>query len=187
MKKNRPDNWPVFFCAPSRRQTRQNQATYAFLQKNSRFAFLIVVSETNKREVTTVSATAIADGLFRALPEPTLIGGRNRETGRIVFPCPADRDRWEAVDLPRRGTLWSWTVQRYRPKTPPYVGPEDFAPFALGYVELPGATIVESRLVDVNFDALKIGMEMQITLVPFATDDQGNTIMLYAFTPLQEG
>lgn len=129
---------------------------------------------------------AIADNLFRETPEPVLIGGRNRDTGRIVFPCPDDPDRWEAISLPSRGTLWSWTVQRFRPKSPPYSGPEEFEPFALGYVELPGAVIVESRLSDVAFDALKIGMDMQLVILPFTTDAQGNEVRLYAFAPTQE-
>jgi uncharacterized OB-fold protein len=134
-----------------------------------------------------LGASAIAEGLFRETPEPTLIGGHHRETGRVVFPCPDDGARWEAVDLPRRGTLWSWTVQRFRPKSPPYIGPEDFAPFAIGYVELPGATIVETQLTGVDFDRLMIGMAMTLTTMSFATDANGNEVRLYAFTPATEG
>lgn len=130
-----------------------------------------------------MGANAIAEGVFREKPEPTLIGGRHRESGRIVFPCPADKDLWDAIDLPRHGTLWSWTVQRFRPKSPPYSGPEDFEPFAIGYVELPGATIVEARLTNVAFDALKISMPMQLTVVPFSIDNSGNEVRIYAFAP----
>lgn len=130
-----------------------------------------------------MGANAIAEGVFREKPEPTLIGGRHRESGRIVFPCPADKDLWDAIDLPRHGTLWSWTVQRFRPKSPPYSGPEDFEPFAIGYVELPGATIVEARLANVAFDALKISMPMQLTVVPFSIDNIGNEVRIYAFAP----
>lgn len=126
---------------------------------------------------------AIAEGIYREAPLPTLIGGRHRTTGRIVFPCPDDGDQWESVDLPREGTLWSWTIQRFRPKTPPYIGPEQFEPFALGYVELPGAVIVESRLHDVDFEKLHIGMPMKLVLVPFTTDANGEDISLYAFAP----
>ena len=130
-----------------------------------------------------MGAIAIADGVFREKPEPTLIGGRHRESGRIVFPCPDDKALWESVDLPRHGTLWSWTVQRFRPKSPPYAGPEEFQPFALGYVELPGAVIVEARLANVAFDALKIGMPMQLTVVPFSIDTDGNEVRIHAFAP----
>ncbi|KFL47269.1 putative nucleic-acid-binding protein [Sphingobium sp. ba1] len=133
-----------------------------------------------------MGASAIAQGLFRETPEPTLIGGRNRDTGRIVFPCPDDAARWEPIDLPRRGTLWSWTVQRFRPKSPPYIGPEAFTPFAIGYVELPGATIVETQIVGADFDSLTIGMAMDLVTTDFAIATNGDAIRLYAFTPVTE-
>lgn len=123
---------------------------------------------------------AIADGLFTTGPEPRLIGGRDRETGRIVFPCP-DGDRHDPVELPRKGRIWSWTVQRFRPKSPPYAGPAEFEPFAVGYVELPDAVIVETPLTGIAFDALAIGMEVETVLVPL-TDASGRTVLTYAFT-----
>jgi uncharacterized OB-fold protein len=40
--------------------------------------------------------------------------------------------------LARRGTLWTWTIQCFRPKSPPYAGDaESFEPYGVGYVELP--------------------------------------------------
>ncbi|MEZ5656397.1 MAG: OB-fold domain-containing protein [Sphingobium sp.] len=133
-----------------------------------------------------MTGVALAEGIFRDGLEPRLIGGRHRATGRIVFPCPADPDHWEEVDLPSRGTLWSWTIQRFRPKTPPYTGPEQFDPFAIGYVELPSATIVESRLEGVAFDALRIGMPLKLTIVPFTVDSDGRQVMTFAFAPDEE-
>lgn len=101
-----------------------------------------------------------------------------------MFPCPADAERYEAVPLPRRGRVWSWTIQRFRPKSPPYVGPEAFEPFAVGYIELPDAVIVEARLVNVAFDAIRIGMEVETVLLPFATDAAGHSLVTYAFQPV---
>jgi uncharacterized OB-fold protein len=49
-----------------------------------------------------------------------------------------------AVPLARTGTLWTYTVQGFRPKSP-YDGPEEFSPYAVGYVDL-GEVLVESRL-----------------------------------------
>lgn len=129
----------------------------------------------------------IAPGLFVSEPQPALIGGKHRETGRIVFPCPTGTTDYEPIMLPRQGTLWSWTVQRYRPKTPPYAGPEDFTPFALGYVELPGAVIVEAPFTNVAFEDLKIGMDLETVLIPLNTDAQGRTIRTFAFAPVKEG
>jgi uncharacterized OB-fold protein len=122
----------------------------------------------------------IAENLLTAGDAPALVGGRDRQTGRIVFPCPADRNRYEAVELPREGRIWSWTVQRFRPKSPPYAGPEAFEPFAIAYVELPGATIVEARLSGFAFDALKVGLACRLVTESF--DGRRS----YAFAPAGE-
>ena len=34
--------------------------------------------------------------------------------------------------LAREGTLWTWTVQGFRPKSPPYAGPAEFEPYPSG-------------------------------------------------------
>jgi uncharacterized OB-fold protein len=123
----------------------------------------------------------IAEGLYTDEVEPRLIGGRNRATGRIVFPCPGD-EQFEPFPLSRHGTLWSFTVQRFRPKSPPYAGPEAFSPWAIGYVELPGETIVEARLANVPLDQIRIGMPLRLTFIPL--DPEADVpVMLYAFEP----
>ena len=78
--------------------------------------------------------------------------------------------------MSRTGTLWSWTIQSFRPKSPPFVGPDEFTPFALGYVELPGEVIVETRLT--RMTNLRIGMAMALEIVPY---DGGRAI--FAFRP----
>ncbi len=126
---------------------------------------------------------AIAEGLFTSEPEPRLVGGKDRESGRIVFPCPVN-DRFEPVPLSRSGTLWSYTIQRFRPKSPPYAGPEAFTPFPVAYVELPGETIVEARLVDVDFDDIEIGMPLEFTTTPL-DPDAAEPVMIPAFRPAE--
>lgn len=125
---------------------------------------------------------AIAEGLFTDDDPPKLIGGRDRHNGRIVFPCPPG-DEFEPVPLARRGRLWSWTIQRYRPKSPPYAGPTAFRPWALGYVELPGETMIEARIVDVDFADIAIGMELEFTLVPL-DPDAADPVLTHAFKPV---
>ena len=73
-------------------------------------------------------------------------------------------------------------MQRYRPKSPPYAGPDDFAPWIIGYVELPGETIVEARIDGVSAELLSIGMPLTLTAVPLdpACPDQR---MIPAFRP----
>ena len=121
----------------------------------------------------------VAPGLWTDEAHPRLIGGRRRSDGEIVFPMPggdAAAD-FDAVPLSRTGTLWSWTVQGFRPKAP-YAGPEPFEPFALGYVELPGEVIVETRLTAT--EGLKIGMAVELAIVPFDA-----TRATYAFRPVE--
>ena len=128
------------------------------------------------------SMRPIAEGLFTSEQPPRLIGGRNRESGRIVFPCPDNAD-FEPYPLQRSGTLWSYTIQRYRPKSPPYTGPEAFRPWAVAYVELPGEVIVETRLANVEFDRIAIGMPLELALVPL-DPDAPEQVMIHAFQPV---
>ena len=107
----------------------------------------------------------LAENLFTNETPPRLIGGRDCATGRIVFPCP-DCDGYAPVPLGRAGTLWSYTVQRFRPKTPPYAGPEAFCPWIVAYVELPGETIVEARLTGIEPEQVVIGMPLMLTATP---------------------
>lgn len=112
-----------------------------------------------------------------------LAASRDRETGRTIFPArPESDNRYDRITLPTQGKLWSWTVQRFRPKSPPYAGSEAFEPYAVGYVELDGALIVETRLTDVDFEAIAIGMAMRLVPFPFALAS-GEIRTSFAFAP----
>lgn len=124
----------------------------------------------------------IAENLWSDEAEPRLIGGR-LPSGEIVFPMPSgDAARGvEPCPLSRRGTLWSWTRQDFRPKSPyegPGEGPHDFTPYLLGYVELPGQVIVESYLVGAELSDLRLGMPMVLAIIPF-----DETRATFAFRP----
>jgi uncharacterized OB-fold protein len=88
--------------------------------------------------------------------------------------------------LSRRGRLWAWTTQEFPPPAPPYAGPtgKAFVPYGVGYVELDGEVRVETRLT--TKDGLRIGMAMELVLVPFRIDDDGNEIVTFAFRPVDE-
>ena len=128
----------------------------------------------------------VAPNLLTA-PPARLIGGRHRTSRRLVFPLPPDAEEYEPVELPARGTLWSYTVQRFAPKSPPYRGADPFEPFAIGYVELPEALIVESRLTDVEFGSISLGMPMELTTTALRTDPDGSVVLTYAFRPARDG
>ncbi|MEE4537332.1 MAG: OB-fold domain-containing protein, partial [Erythrobacter sp.] len=108
------------------------------------------------------------------------VGGRHRESGEVVFPLPEGDagGSYDSIALPRIGTLWSWTRQDFRPKSPPYDGPEPFVPFLIGYVDL-GEVIVESRIEEASLDQLTLGMEMELDIVQF--DSSRST---FAFRPV---
>jgi uncharacterized protein len=135
----------------------------------------------------------IAEDLFTwPSEEPALVAGRSSD-GRLVFPFRTHRivggvrEELERVELPRRGTLWTFTTQVFRPPAPPYAGEDDattFEPFAVGYVELPGALRVETRLTEPDPAKLRIGQEMELRIVPFGHDAEGNQTMTYAFAPV---
>jgi uncharacterized protein len=129
-----------------------------------------------------VNERPVAPNLFKTVPELRLLAGRHRASGQLVFPPPADENSFETVELPSRGTLWSFTVQRFAPKSPPYRGEQPFTPFAVGYVELPGALIVESRLIDAPFESLRVGLPMELTSFTLRTDGE-DKVTMFAFRP----
>ncbi len=133
----------------------------------------------------------IADGLFTWPAEnPALLCGRCSDCGIASFPaaqscmaCSSQNILTE--ELPRRGTLWSWTIQRFMPK-PPYRSnetPETFKPYGVGYVELPGGTRVEGRLTENDPEKLAIGMPMEVVFEPFRIDDNGDEVIGFFFKP----
>ncbi len=128
-----------------------------------------------------MSPIPIAPNVFSTDPNLCLIGGRHRHTRKFVFPLPTAGD-FDAVELPARGVLWSFTVQRFAPKSPPYRRTDPFVPFAVGYVELPGALIVESPLTQVAFEDLRVGLAMELTTIACG-HDAGEIVQTFAFRP----
>ena len=139
-----------------------------------------------------MTTTPIADGLFTwPSEEPQLIGSRCTECEIITFPtqssCPGcPSTAMEDHLLARRGTLWAWTTQDFPPPSPPYAGPtgDAFVPYGIGYVELAGEVKVEARLTQADPDVLTLGMEMELVVLPFRIDDDGNEIVTFAFSPV---
>jgi len=134
----------------------------------------------------------VAEGLFTwPSDEPQLIGSRCAACGVMTFPVQADCPRCNGADMKealfhRRGTLWTFTTQGFVPKSPPYafeVNPDDFETYAVGYVEFADQAKVEGRIFGCDPAALEIGMEMEVVVVPFMEDTDGNEVMTYAFRP----
>lgn len=114
--------------------------------------------------------------------EPQLIA--SERDGVLSFPARPGEERRL---LGRRGTLWAFTTQQFRPPAPPYDGDdtvETFQPYALGYVELPGELRVQGRFTESDPAKLRIGMEMEVVVVPYTVRPDGTEVLTYAFAPV---
>jgi uncharacterized OB-fold protein len=93
----------------------------------------------------------------------------------------------DPVELPTRGTLYTWTTQEFLPKEP-YAGSETdqtFRPWAVGYVQLGDVIRVEGRLFDVDPGRLDFDMELEVVVRPFTIREDGTEIFTFGFAPAQ--
>lgn len=138
------------------------------------------------------AARAIADGLFvEAAGEVRLVGSECDRCGVVTFPSQSSCPRCTSLEvserlLARQGTLWTWTIQSFPPKSPPYAvdDPEAFEPYGVGYIELPGEVRVETRLTVADPKQLRTGMPMELTLIPAPGAEPH--VVTYAFRPVAE-
>lgn len=130
-----------------------------------------------------MTQTPVADGLFTwPSDEPALLA--SEADGRLSFP---PRPGENPYPLRRRGTLWTFTSQNFRPPSPPYDGndtAETFEPYLVGYVELEGELLVEGRLVNCTVADLQIGQLMELRIVPYTVRADGTEVLTYAFAPV---
>lgn len=126
--------------------------------------------------------TAVVDEhLFASLEPVSLRGSSCADCGAQVFPAQATCPMCAGVSvteiaLPTQGTVWSWTVQRFEPKAP--FRTDDFAPFAIGYVDL-GSVIVEGWLLERT--SWQIGDRVELALTRAWTDSDGVVVHTYGF------
>ena len=137
----------------------------------------------------------IQEGLFVwPSDDPRLIASKCKDCGEVVFPfqesCNACTSQSvEKIELSKRGRLWTWTIQGFPPKSPPYAKietPETFMPYGVGYVEMPEKVRVEARLTENDPNKLEIGMTMELVIEKFLEDEDGNDIMAFFFKPIKE-
>ena len=123
------------------------------------------------------------DGWFAMADEPHLLGTRCSACGTFFFP-PADGfcrnpecagTEFESGPLSRRGTVWSYTDNRYQPPAP-YVSPDPFEPYTIAAVELADeGLVVLGQLV--TGDAVTIGDDVEIVLDTLFEDDANEYVV----------
>ncbi|ODR25735.1 Zn-ribbon domain-containing OB-fold protein [Mycolicibacterium porcinum] len=130
--------------------------------------------------------------------EPQLIGSRCTDCTATTFPAQPRCPRCSGANtsetlLPRRGTVIAWTTQGFPPGAP-YKGPtgKNFVPFGVGLVELTDDTgpviRVEGRLTENDPAKLRFGMDVELTMIPFTTDEEDPDnpvdVVTFAFQPI---
>ena len=133
------------------------------------------------------------DGWFVADGEVAhLLGSQCKQCKSYFFPketffCrnPACRStEFEEVALSRRGKLWSFTDNRYKPPAP-YVSPDPFVPYAIAAVEFPAEKLVVLGQVvgGVDTSQLRIGMDMEL-VIDTLFEDEENEYVVWKWRPL---
>jgi hypothetical protein len=129
----------------------------------------------------TRTRVAAVDGWF-TMDEaaPALIGARGVESGSYFFPKAvatsanpaAPFEAREEVQLSRRGRVWSYTTNHYKPPAP-YVSPEPFEPYTVLAVQLEQEQMVVLGPLATGADPeqLRVGMEVELVLGPLYSDD----------------
>jgi uncharacterized protein len=131
----------------------------------------------------------VDEGLFRRDGDAiTLHASRCADCDATVFPAQASCPRCTGDDmqpaaLPSQGILWSYTIQRFRPKSP-YDGPDDFEPYGVGYAQLGDRVLVEGRLTVHDPRRLRIGQAVKVVADPYTVDAEGAQVITFAFQPI---
>ena len=136
----------------------------------------------------------LADVFTWPADEPRLIGSRCEHCEAVTFPkqsrCPrCSTPNMAELPLPTSGTLVSWTTQGFPPVLPYLPDPtgQAFEPFGVGLVQLDDVVRVEARLTESDPAKLDFDMPVELAIVPFYVDADGDEIMTFAFAPVTDG
>ncbi len=133
------------------------------------------------------------EGWITMPPEsPRIIGSRCKSCGHYFFPkgkfcrnpyCE-NTESTEDVKLSNKGTLFSYTINYYRPPQP-YHSPDPFIPFGLAVVELPEGIRIQGQIPKgIDFSKLKIGIEMEVVRDTLYVDKDGTEVLTWMFKPI---
>ena len=98
--------------------------------------------------------------------------------GPATFCQACTSSNLEPVELGKRGTLYSYTVVRVPPS-----GWPGQVPYVLGQVELPEGPQVLAEVIECPEDELKIGLPVELALVPVKSSDDESEKVVYKWRP----
>ena len=118
--------------------------------------------------------------------KPKLTGTKCGKCGELFFPkidngiCHyCQSNELIELELSSSGKIYSFTVVMQRP--PEYYRGE--VPYAIGFVELPEGIRIQTLFTGCDFDALEIGMDVELVIERLHIDEDGNEILTYKFRP----
>ncbi len=129
-------------------------------------------------------ARPICPGLFvEDGGTPRLRAARCSTCSRLHFPagttCPyCGADGCVEAPVGPSGRLWLYTAVLARP--PGYRGE---VPYGFGVVEVENGLRVIARLTESRLERLRPGLPVHLVVEPLFTDDDGETVLSYAFRP----
>jgi len=129
----------------------------------------------------------IKEGLFKVPADGErghLIGSRCKKCGDCFHPkrvvcANCYGEEMEEVALGTRGKIYTFTIAHTG-----YPGMPLTPPFITGQVELPEKVNVLSLITDIDFEAVKIGMDVELYFWKVREDEEGNEFMAFAFRPV---
>jgi uncharacterized OB-fold protein len=141
----------------------------------------------------TVQQIPVAQDLFSWTDDSAaLVGSRCSGCSTYYFPqslscrnpaCIAKQV--ERTEFGAEGRLYSYTVQSYRP--PALFRTDDWAPYAIGLVDLPEGVRVLAMLTGCAPDDLAIDMPLALTVRPLYTAESGEEVVTYMYQPAGAG
>lgn len=137
---------------------------------------------------TSTTRKPIVEGVFTETADgPRLIGTRCRACGTPHFPrSPVCRNPAcnsadvEDAHLGPNGTLWSFTIQHYKPPAPMRFD-DPFVPYGIGLVDLPEGLRVLTMMSAPDPAKLKIGMPVELVIEALYHADDGSEVTTWKF------
>lgn len=141
------------------------------------------------------------DGKVPALPDlfvfdgqgVNLVGSRCISCRTCFFPGYHEQHRpgcekkeVKRITFERTGILKSYTVQHYQAPLP-FNTASSIAPYIIGLVEFNGEIQVAGIVTDCKAEHLSTGMKMNTTLLELYKDEDGKSVVTWAFGPSEGG